>query len=127
MIKHINSNFKDHTVLFADFDSFINLSKKQVYGINAPLIAQKLEDPTKQKEFDTFLIERAEADICFPTDFYLLQHMYEKVTNKKGTVFKNKDFVEKYSLQGWADTKNGFNPMKEEYINTSIFTSKTYD
>ena len=38
-------------------------------GINAPLVTDKLEEPTQWKTFDNYLIPRGAADICFPSDF----------------------------------------------------------
>jgi hypothetical protein len=45
MIKHINEYIKDHSLILADFDSFI-MPKNSIRGINAPLVTNKLKDPT---------------------------------------------------------------------------------
>ena len=60
----------------ADFDSFI-MPKNSIRGTNAPLVTHKLKDPTKWKTYDTYLIPRGEADICFPVDFHFLKYAYE--------------------------------------------------
>ena len=51
----------------ADFDCF--LTEVIIKGINSPLVTDKLEDPTKWKNYDTYLVPRGAADICFPSDF----------------------------------------------------------
>jgi hypothetical protein len=45
MINHIKDQIPDHTMIMADFDSFI-MPKNSIRGINAPLITHKLKDPT---------------------------------------------------------------------------------
>ena len=75
MIKHIAETIPDHNLILADFDSFI-YPRNSIRGINAPLITNKLKDPTKWQTYDTYLVERGAADICFPVDFHFLRHAY---------------------------------------------------
>jgi len=71
-------------------------------------------------------VERGAADICFPTDFHFLQHAYARVTggSKQANVYKTSEFVEKYALGSWCNTQNMYNPMKDEYFNTSFMVSE---
>jgi hypothetical protein len=46
VLKHINEHIRNHSLILADFDSFI-MPKNSIKGINAPLITNKLKDPTK--------------------------------------------------------------------------------
>lgn len=52
-------------------------------GRNAPIVTNKETEPTKWKNFPTFLVKRGEADICFPTDFYFLRHAYNEICGKQ--------------------------------------------
>jgi hypothetical protein len=63
----------------ADFDSFI-MPRNSIRGINAPLVTNKLKDPTKWQTYDTYLVPRGAADICFPVDFNFLKYAYEELT-----------------------------------------------
>ncbi len=45
LLKHVSENIPDHTLIMADFDSFI-MPKNSIRGINAPLVTNKLKDPT---------------------------------------------------------------------------------
>lgn len=45
MISHISKQIPDHCLIMADFDSFI-MPKNSIKGINAPLVTNKLKDPT---------------------------------------------------------------------------------
>ena len=50
--------------------------------------------------------------------------MYEKVFDKRSEVLKSHDFVEQFSEKNWAKTKSGYNPLKEDFANTSFFLTK---
>jgi hypothetical protein len=80
LMRHIADNIPDHCLIMADFDSFL-MPKNSIRGINAPLVTNKLKNPTEWKTYDTYLIERGAADICFPTDFHFLKHAYNRVTS----------------------------------------------
>jgi Putative S-adenosyl-L-methionine-dependent methyltransferase len=71
LIKHISDNIPEHSLIMADFDSFL-MPKNSIKGINAPLVTNKLKDPTQWQTYDTYLIDRGAADICFPVDFHFL-------------------------------------------------------
>lgn len=109
----------------ADFDSFL-MPKNSIKGINAPLVTNKLKDPTEWQTYDNYLIERGAADICFPVDFHFLQHAYQRISGLQAQVYKTQDFVDSFALKSWCTTQNLFNPMREEYFNTSfIVTDRT--
>ena len=122
LIERINTCLPKHSLILADFDSFI-MPIGGIQGKNAPLVTHKLKNPEDWISHDNYLIDRGHADICFPTDFYFLQHAYKHLTGKQGEVYKNRDFMEQFSLDSWGMTRNGFNPMKEEYFNTTFFTT----
>ncbi len=100
------------------------MPKDSIRGQNAPLVTHKLKDPTKWTTFESYIIERGAADICFPVDFHFLQHAYKQITGKETLVYKTAEFVDLYSLKSWATTENMFNPMREEYVNTSFLVSE---
>lgn len=45
VMKHLNDYIHNHSLIMADFDSFI-MPKNSIRGINAPLVTNKLKDPT---------------------------------------------------------------------------------
>jgi len=71
LLQHINDHIPEHSLILADFDSFL-MPSHSIQGLNAPLVTNKLRDPTDWKTYDTYLIERGAADICFPVDFHFL-------------------------------------------------------
>ena len=80
-------------MILADFDSFL-MPKNSIKGINAPLITNKLKDPTQWETYDTYILPRGEADICFPVDFFFLKHAYDKMTGMNANVYKTSEFVD---------------------------------
>lgn len=107
----------------ADFDSFL-MDRKSIKGINAPVVTKKAEKPEDWVTHSSYLLERGEVDICFPSDFRFLQHAYSSISGKPSIVLKNKEFAEMFLKEGWGDTQNGYNPIKEEYINTSFLITE---
>lgn len=45
LIQHLKEHIQDHSLILADFDSFI-MPRNSIIGINAPLVTHKLRDPT---------------------------------------------------------------------------------
>ena len=78
------------------------MDRKAIKGINAPAVTHKEKDPTAWSTYESYLVPRGHADICFPTDFFFLQHAYNEITGKSSSVYKTKDFVEQYALESWA-------------------------
>jgi hypothetical protein len=83
--------------MLADFDSFL-MPRKSIKGTNAPLVTNKLKDPTQWETYDTYLIPRGEADICFPVDFNFLKHAYQKITGLQAEIYKSSEFAELFAL-----------------------------
>ena len=79
MFQHLHKYIPNHSLILADFDSF--LTNVLLKGGNAPLVTNKLQGPTEWENFNTYLVPRGAADICFPTDFQYLQHAYQQITD----------------------------------------------
>ena len=92
LFKHINKYVPNHSMILADFDSFI-VPRGSIKGIAAPMVTHKLRDPTKWSTYSSYLVPRGHADICFPTDFHFLQHAYTQISNQNSVIYKNNDFV----------------------------------
>lgn len=59
----------NHKLILADFDDFRYPVRGRVPGGNAPIVANKLEGATSWKNYNSIIIPRGAADICFPVDF----------------------------------------------------------
>ncbi|EGR27457.1 hypothetical protein IMG5_195690 [Ichthyophthirius multifiliis] len=120
-LKHIKQNIPNHKIILSDFDS---LNQKEQIGKNAPIVSKKLEKSHEKLDYDTYLVKRGEADIFFPTNFRFIQHMYKQIMGKNGMALKSYQFMNLYSRQQWTETKSGYNPLKEDFGNTSFFITE---
>lgn len=68
-----NSHF-----ILGDFD-MLRESPSAREGINAPVVSTKLEESSDKTDYDSYLVPRGAADIFFPTDFYLVDEIYNQV------------------------------------------------
>lgn len=72
LFNHLKHHIPNHSIILADFDTFLTQPSGGLRGINAPMVTHKLKDPTKWDAFNDYLTPRGTADICFPTDFYFI-------------------------------------------------------
>lgn len=123
MLKHVRENFANHHLIIADFDLLPSETKSKK-GINAPIVSKKLRKSHEKQDFDSYLVEKGEADIFFPTNFSFLQYMYKEICGKKSFSLKSYEFMNEFSKEKWAETKSGYNPLKEDFQNTSFLVSE---
>lgn len=123
MFQNLKKTLPKAVYIMSDFDLLRNSPSNRT-GFNAPTVSTKLEASEAKKDYDSYLVPRGTADIFFPTDFRLLKAMYQKVTGKKSLIMKSYEFVDEYSDKNWVTTKSGYNPLKEDFFNTSFFLSK---
>eukprot|EP00924_Labyrinthula_sp_SR-Ha-C_P004796 snap_masked-scaffold_1-processed-gene-12.27-mRNA-1 protein AED:0.41 eAED:0.41 QI:0/-1/0/1/-1/1/1/0/392 len=126
LIQQVSSLFPSHTLFLADFDflpvpkvksSINNRSLGYLNGcINFPIIASPHSDHMNYFE------EFQNADIFFQTDFKILENIYPF----DSSVIKSKQFFSNYADLSKTKTKNGFNPILEDFSNTSIFIGRKY-
>ena len=122
MLKNVNKYIPNHHYIMADFD-MLSAKESAIQGINAPIVSKKLEKSHEKHDFKSYLVPRGEADIFFPTNFQLLKHMYKKVTNQRSKVLKTHEFMDEFAKVKWAQTRSGYNPLKEDFLNTSILVT----
>ena len=123
MLKRLKKLLPNAHYIMGDFD-LLRESPSSLIGINAPIVSTKLEKSEEKKDYGNYLVPRGSADIFFPTDFSLLKLMHSRITNCESERMKSFEFVQKYSEKNWATTKSGYNPLKEDFFNTSFFLSK---
>jgi len=107
-LKRVNQNMPNCHFVISDFDHLIT----SVPGINAPIVSRKGFKSQEKKDFDTYLIERGEADIFFPVNFQLLAEMHKAILGKEAKVVKSYDFMSEFGFETWAQTRSNFNPIR---------------
>jgi hypothetical protein len=93
LMKNIKKNIPNNHLVISDFD-FLATS---VPGINAPIVSRKGLKSSDKKDYDTYLVQRGEADIFFPIDFNFLQLIYKEIMNNGSTVVKSYEFINEFA------------------------------
>jgi hypothetical protein len=112
----------NHTVLLADFDA---LPSAIDGSIRAPVVAQQHDGFTIDS--NTYRVPVGSADVFFPTDFGLLSALYTEAVKGASHSAKSREFMQRYASQeiiAATTTQDGYNPLIEDYVNTSIFIGR---
>ncbi|KAF4137322.1 putative S-adenosyl-L-methionine-dependent methyltransferase [Phytophthora infestans] len=144
LLNTLRTAFPKHHLIAADFDSLPapNLDENSpvkaiehplsstatssgaLFAGNAPLVASKLTGETK--DHDTYLVQGGIADIFFATDFSRLKKAYcsalERQTDEVSVV-KSSDFLKEFADVQKTKTITRYNPLLEDYSNTSFILS----
>ena len=74
------------------------------------------------KDFGSYLVPRGAADVFFPSDFAMLARLYTGAAMGKQNIIvqKSPDFLEKYADLAVTRTITGYNPMVDDFQNTSV-------
>ncbi|PIN11264.1 hypothetical protein CDL12_16143 [Handroanthus impetiginosus] len=116
---------------------FSYLPDVRVHGERAPLVTSKKDG--KSKDHNNYLDAKGDADIFFPTDFLLLERMdhycsgwlkphEDNSKSKKGKkrrtlTLDTSSFMEEFGLPLKTRTKDGYNPMLDDFKNTKFYLS----
>lgn len=103
----------------SDFDSLVS----NIPGVNAPIVSFKGDKSHAKKDFDTYLIERGQADIFFPVNFELARLMHQTILQRDANVVKSYEFFDEFGFENWTNSKSNFNPLKEDFGNTSFLVT----
>ena len=93
-LKRVNKNMPNCNFVISDFDHLIT----SVPGLNAPIVSRKGFKSEEKKDYNTYLIERGEAEIFFPVDFNLLAQMHRSIIGKEATVVKSYEFMNEFGF-----------------------------
>ncbi|KAL3642088.1 hypothetical protein CASFOL_012903 [Castilleja foliolosa] len=115
---------------------FSYLPDVRIPGERAPLVASKKDG--NNLDHNNYLDAKGDADIFFPTDFCLLESMdhycsgwlnkNEDKLSKKGKkrrtlTLDTSSFMEEFGLPSKTRTKDGYNPMLDDFKNTKFYLS----
>ncbi|MCL7022126.1 hypothetical protein MKW94_024115 [Papaver nudicaule] len=115
---------------------FSYLPDVRIPGARAPLVSTKKDGSST--DYNSYLDAKGDADIFFPTDFWLLERMdhycsgwnrdLKDETSKKGkkrrTITLGTDqFMEEFGLPTKTRTKDGYNPLLDDFKNTKFYIS----
>ena len=119
----LNKNFPKGKYIMSDFsslpDTILHKNKKIIF--NNPLISRKMAKSEEKKDFGNIdLSPFGKVDIFFPTDFFLAKNILQNVIGIDCKISTPKKFFFFNAEEKWAETKSGYNPMKEDFQNTKF-------
>ncbi|EXC16939.1 hypothetical protein L484_021594 [Morus notabilis] len=115
---------------------FSYLPDVTIPGERAPLVSTKKDG--RSSDYSSYLDAKGDADIFFPTDFRLLELMdhycsgwlkpdkdqSSKQGKKRRTIILDtSSFMEEFGLPSKTRTKDGYNPLLDDFKNTKFYLS----
>ncbi|XP_024931276.3 protein arginine methyltransferase NDUFAF7 homolog, mitochondrial isoform X5 [Ziziphus jujuba] len=115
---------------------FSYLPDVRILGERAPLVSTKKDGSSS--DCSSYLDARGDADIFFPTDFLLLERidhycsgwlkLQKDESSKKGKkrrtiILDTSSFMEEFGLPSKTRTKDGYNPLLDDFKNTKFYLS----
>ncbi|KAF8392034.1 hypothetical protein HHK36_022374 [Tetracentron sinense] len=115
---------------------FSYLPDVRIPGERAPLVSTKKDGSSS--DHSSYLDAKGDADIFFPTDFLLLECMdhycsgWRKLDKDKSSkqgkkrrtiILDTASFMEEFGLPSKTRTKDGYNPLLEDFKNTKFYLS----
>ncbi|GAV67676.1 Methyltransf_28 domain-containing protein [Cephalotus follicularis] len=115
---------------------FSYLPDVTIPGERAPLVSTKKDGCSS--DYSTYLDAKGDADIFFPTDFWFLERIDhycsgwlkqdKEKTSKQGKkrrtiTLDTSSFMEEFGLPSKTRTKDGYNPLLDDFKNTKFYIS----
>lgn len=123
--------FPAHRLLTSDFHDLPDTIK----GINAPVVQTRYKrqtvpvttpfvslslPPLIRKLANNRQVHQGYFDILFPTDFRVMEMVYQAITGKLTRVLTHEEFLRRWADVEGTETKDGENPMLSWYKNASV-------
>ncbi|CAH2038900.1 unnamed protein product [Thlaspi arvense] len=134
LLEVLHEKLPKMSLIASDF-SF--LPDVKVLGERAPLVSTKKDGCSS--DYSSYLDAKGDADIFFPTDFWLLERMDHycsgwRKTEKDGTpsrkgrkrrtlTLDTSAFMDEFGLPSKTSTKDGYNPLLDDFKNTKFYLS----
>lgn len=119
LFKVLRDYFPQHSILASDFSHFDK--SKTILGYNSPTVQTMYQD--NMVNTDTYMVEQGYFDIMFPTDFKVMNEIYQKVTGKESKTCTHAAFLKQWAEVEKTKTKSGENPMLDLYTNADFLHS----
>ncbi|KAM0605967.1 hypothetical protein ACHAP1_004249 [Verticillium nonalfalfae] len=109
--------FPAHRLLTSDFHALPDA----IEGLNAPVVQTRFERRTVP--VTTPPVHQGYFDIMFPTDFNIVEAMYQVITGKLTRVSSHGDFMRRWAYLEDTETRSGENPLLSYYQNASVMVT----
>ena len=111
----------EHSMLLADFSWFP--PQQRGAAVNAPLVQSQHGGETVDHGGD-YLRHAGDADVMFATDFAGLARLYQDAAGRPATSMSSADFFRENADVDATATRNGYNPLLEDFRNTRVLVSE---
>ncbi|KAH7573047.1 hypothetical protein JRO89_XS03G0057500 [Xanthoceras sorbifolium] len=133
LLEVLHEKLPKMSLIASDF-SF--LPDVKIPGERAPLVSTKKDG--QSQDYTSYLDAKGDADIFFPTDFQLLERidhycsgwlkMQKDKSSKQGKkrrtiTLDSSSFMEEFGLPTKTRTKDGYNPLLDDFKNTKFYLS----
>ncbi|KAH9620434.1 hypothetical protein KSS87_004126, partial [Heliosperma pusillum] len=133
LLETLHSAVPKMSIIASDFSY---LPDVKIPGVRAPLVSTKIDG--RNVDEDSYLDAQGDADIFFPTDFWLLERIdhycsgwtkpSDENPTKKGRkrrtiTLDTSAFMEEFGLPTKTRTKDGYNPLLDDFKNTKFYIS----
>ncbi|KAL2754983.1 hypothetical protein ACRALDRAFT_1035091 [Sodiomyces alcalophilus JCM 7366] len=109
--------FPAHRLVTSDFHSLPDA----IDGLSAPVVQTRFE--RKTVPVTTPLVHQGYFDIMFPTDFRMVECMYQAITGKFTRVSSHGDFMRRWAYLEDTETRSRENPLLSYYENASVMVT----
>ncbi|KAI6354064.1 hypothetical protein MCOR25_008772 [Pyricularia grisea] len=109
--------FPAHRLVTSDFHWLPDATP----GLNAPIVQTRYQ--RRPVPVTTPLVHQGYFDIMFPTDFTVMEKMYQAITGRLSRVSTHEDFMRRWAYVDETRTKSGENPMLSWFKNASVMTT----
>lgn len=113
----LKEKFPNHRLLTSDFHTLPDA----IEGVNAPVVQTRYKRTTVP--VSELFVQQGYFDILFPTDFQVMQALYQSQTGKLTRVMKHEEFMRNWAEIERTTTKTGENPLIDWYKNASVMSS----
>ncbi|KNA21222.1 hypothetical protein SOVF_045310 [Spinacia oleracea] len=133
LMEALHSALPKMSLIASDFSY---LPDVKLPGLRAPLVSAKIDGCSV--DYNSYLDAKGDADIFFPTDFWLLERFDHYCSGWLETCQKNPSkekkkrrtftldtsaFMEQFGLPSKTKTKDGYNPLLDDFKNTKFYLS----
>lgn len=113
----LNEYFPAHSLVTSDFHTLPDAIK----GLNAPIVQTRYQ--RRPVPVTTPLVHQGYFDIMFPTDFQVVESIYQAMTGRMSRVVSHEDFMRQWAQIDKTSTQSGENPLLTWYSNASVMST----
>ncbi|KAJ1619420.1 S-adenosyl-L-methionine-dependent methyltransferase [Pavlovales sp. CCMP2436] len=113
-----------HSLVLADFDW---LPPQPGGALGAPVVQSKAGEETVDRAGRVLDAIDGECDVFHPSDFGMLERLYRAVGGARARTVKTRDFMREYAELEGTETRSGYNPLVEDFSNTSLLLARASD